>query len=118
MLQNQFVTHSDWVIQSGKEVGHKQIGPLDIYLQNEAEEISDAVKPEIILKPVDDNTLQYMMRDKNNNVIGKLKVGSSIQTPWMDMKLFVLKYIPNAVETFSYNPQKRPSLATTGSGPN
>ncbi len=111
VLQNQFVTHSDWLVHSDDSVSFKKIGPLSVYLN--AQGVEDVDEPTIVFNSIDNKTLGYAMLDKKVRKIGKIKPGMSVQTPWMDMKLMMLKYLPKAVETFSYTLKKNPSDVTT-----
>ena len=113
VLQNQFVTHSDWLIQNDDNVVYKKIGPLNVFLDIKKNPQKTS-EPTLTFRPLDSKTIEYIMMDEG--VIkkqGQIKTGMSFKTPWMDMKLILLKYIPNAYEAFSYTLQKNPSDLTT-----
>ena len=113
VLQNQFVTHSDWLIQGDDKVAYKKIGPLDIYLDSEEAREKNS-SPTLIFRPVDNENIEYVMLDNGEvKKQGKISAGMSVTTPWMDMKLMILKYIPRAIEKYSYTLQKNPSDITT-----
>ncbi len=113
VLRNQFVTHSDWLIQNDDNVAYKKIGPLNVFLDTKKNSQKTS-EPTLTFRPLDSKTIEYIMMDEG--IIkkqGQIRTGMSFKTPWMDMKLILLKYIPNAHETFSYTLQKSPSDLTT-----
>lgn len=113
VLQNQFVTHTDWLFQGEDELAYKKIGPLDIFLDKN-DVTKNTSDPTLTFSPLDNETMEYVMLDKGIvKKQGQISAGKSVQTPWMDMNLIILKYLPQATEKYSYTLQKNPSDLTT-----
>ncbi len=109
VLQNQFTSVTDWVLNSGVNGGVKQFGPARVVLVEG--KWMESQGNEIQLRPKGSGkTIEYRIYSKKHKMqSGLIRPGESFVTPWMQMNFRVLKYLAKGQSEILYKEIERPT---------
>jgi cytochrome c biogenesis protein ResB len=114
LIEGSRANQSSWLFKDKtKMFDNFQLGPASVTLAGRDYQRVDG--NELIFKVIDDQ-LHYQVFSKDEvkpNTTGVWKRGDVIQTGWMDFKVRVLNFYPNAEEQTTFLAQEFPSAQTT-----
>ena len=87
------------------------MGQAKIFLTISFSAVKDIKKPSLLLKP-QGNVLKYRLINPNKKQTvreGTLKIGSVLNTGWMDFRFKVLSYMPRSLPDIQFLPQEKTS---------
>ena len=115
-MQNTVANVVEWLVQSKTgEIAVHQFGPASVLLGPWPKEFPEANQIYLAAQKKDSRVLDYLItyKDKQRkSVRGVAREGDAIETGWMGFKFRVLRYFPNAEDTWDYEILSRPTAMT------
>ena len=106
-ISNERVSQSDWLILGREPFDVKNMGPAKIVLSQPGSYKYTSGNVLLLEAQAKSDRLNYTVFTASKNgktSSGVVKAGDSIQTGWMGLTLRVLKFLPSAKQTWTYEP--------------
>lgn len=102
-LQNPRVNLTEWLRkESHRQFSHLDLGPARVVLTTG--EYAPSGNNEIVLRPLNENSLEMKIFDKEKKLklIKKISQSETVETGWMGLRFRLLRFLPKSREVLNY----------------